>query len=87
MSSPVDDTKETHAEETVVDEQGTDETTHEKNTTDTTTYDTTETLDVTPSAQELNESLKYQIDFWSNTDLLVTVYNGIDKILTSPIYL
>ena len=86
-SSPVDDTKETHAEETVVDEQGSDETTHEKNTTDTITYDTTETLDVTPSAQELNESLRYQIDLWSNTDLLVTVYNGIDKIMTSPVYL
>lgn len=87
VSAPVDDTKETHAAEVVVDEQGSDETTHEKNTTDETTYDTTETLDITPSAQELNESLKYQIDFWSNTDLFQTVFIGIDKILTSPVYL
>lgn len=87
VSAPVDDTKETHAAEVVVDEQGSDETTHEKNTTDETTYDTTDTLTVTPSAQEVNESLKYQIDLWSNVDFLNTVYNGIDKILTSPVYL
>ena len=86
-SSPVDNSKENHAEEIKVEERGSDETVHEKDTTDTITYDTTDTTTITPSGEELNESLKYHIDLWSNLDFVEHIFNDIDKILTSPIYL
>ena len=86
-SSPVDNSKENHAEEIKVEERGSDETVHEKDTTDTITYDTTDEVTITPSGVEIDEAIKYHIDLWSNLDFVEHIFNDIDKILTSPIYL
>lgn len=86
-ASPVDNTKTSRNINTSVAETGSDTMTHTRGTTDTLSHGTTETREITPDVKELLESLGTNIDFWRNHDFLTLIYQDVDSILTSPVYL
>ena len=85
--SQVDRSEEKHGEDRLVKETGTDTVTHEKDTSDELTLDTTDELTHNPNAKDITEQLIYQIQSWHNVKFLDMIFEDVDKILTSPIYL